>query len=302
MKKMRLPLILVCALAVLGIILGCFFDLSISQAIASSTNGFGLTVSVISPTIAFTCVCIFVGGLIALGVQKERKLWLRIIFFIVAIAVFAGSVYLAGAEYFGRNGFYQAAPSFLGQLIAAIPLAGGAVLGFFLFKDNKNPYAWVIIAIFLIVVALLLVGPALSMKNIMHRPRYRAIAATGVEFHAWWQPCKNYKELMETYNLAKEEFSSSPSGHTAMASFTLVTATFLPFVCPKLRKAQIPLFIGATAFCLLLAFSRILAAAHFLTDVSSGLLISALLTLIANEIVIHVKPFHQDEAKLEESK
>lgn len=295
MKKMRLPLIIAFAITIVGFVLGSFLDLNISQAIASSTNGFGLAISAISPTIAFVCFCIFGGGLVGLGMQKDRKAWARVLMIIGALAVYGVSVYLAGNEYFGVNGFYKAAPKFVGHLIAAVPLAGGCFIGFRLFKDNKDPYAWVIIVIYIVVIALLLVGPAMTMKNIMHRPRYRVIAATDIQFHAWWQRCSNYSELMSTYGLTKEEFSSFPSGHASMASFTLVTATILPFVCPKLRKAQIPLFIGAMAFCLLLAFARILAAAHFLSDVSAGLLISVLLTFIANEAIIHVKRFHKQE-------
>ena len=302
MKKMRLPLIAVCILSVVGIILGCFFDLSISQAIASSTNGFGLVVSAISPTIGFICVCIFAGGLIALGLQKERKTWMRVGFWIAAVLVYLASVYIAGKEYFGANGFYNAAPLAVGCLIAAVPLAGGCFVGYRLFKDNKDPYAWVVILIFLIVIGLLLLGPALTMKNIMHRPRYRAIAGAGIDFYPWWQRCSDYKELMEAFNLGKEEFCSSPSGHTAMASFAIVAATILPFACPKLQKAQMPLFIGAVTFCLLLAFGRILAAAHFLSDVSTGLFLGVLLTLIANEVIIRLKCLHKEEAKPEEAK
>ena len=56
-----------------------------------------------------------------------------------------------------------------------------------------------------------------------------------------------------------------------------------------------PLFLGGSAIVLLVAFARILAAAHFLSDVSTGAVITILLTLIANEVVMRIKALHIEE-------
>ena len=56
MKKMRLPLLIALGVALIGVVLGSFFDLQISTAIASPTNAFALTVSAICPTIGFATV------------------------------------------------------------------------------------------------------------------------------------------------------------------------------------------------------------------------------------------------------
>ena len=42
-------------------------------------------------------------------------------------------------------------------------------------------------------------------------------------------------------------------------------------------------------------FARILAAAHFLSDVSWGMTIVVALTFIANEIIMRIKPLHLEE-------
>lgn len=139
----------------------------------------------------------------------------------------------------------------------------------------------------MLLIALLGVIPRL--KDIMHRPRFRLITATGIEFHNWWEPCKNYKELIEQYNIVSDNFKSYPSGHTAEASILLATSNFLPLANAKFKKYQRPIFYSSYGLIVVVAFARILAAAHFLSDVSFGAFIMISLLLIANEIVARLK-------------
>ena len=73
--------------------------------------------------------------------------------------------------------------------------------------------------------------------------------------------------------------------------------TFFPLVDKKYSKYQLPLFIAGCGLVLLVAFARILAAAHFLSDVSMGATIMVGLLTITNEIVIRIKPLHPEEVK-----
>ena len=64
-----------------------------------------------------------------------------------------------------------------------------------------------------------------------------------------------------------------------------------------------PVFYFGCGLVLLVAFARVLAAAHFLSDVSWGATIMLTLLLIANEIVIHIKPLQlKEEEQKEEPK
>lgn len=296
MKKMRIPLIAAFCITVIGIIFGSFFDLSLSQAIASPDNGFGLLISTIGPTIGFGGLSLVSGGFFALGLHKENRKPFKILFFALSVAAFGAGIYFAGKEYFGVNGFYNAAPKAVGFLIAAVVLAGFEFLGYYLFKDTDNKYAWIVLLIASIVIFLILVGAITVLKQIFHRPRFRdVIAYEGIEFHSWWQPCTNYKDLMSQYGLESEEFKSYPSGHTGEASVLLTAITLLPVASKKMRKAQLPLFIVSFAFVCLVGFARILAAAHFLSDVSTGAAIAMVLCFIANEIIIRMKRLHIEE-------
>ena len=304
MKNMRIPLSIALGVAIIGVILGSFFDLNISQAIASATNGFGLTISAIGPTIGFGAVALMGGGFIALAVKGKYHVALRVIFYVLAGCCIFVSIYYPYGEYFGVNGFYHVVygiPKWV-ALFIVMPLEAGAMLGgYFLFKDCKNRNMWIVfvIVIGLLLTALLVVIP--NVKDNMHRPRFRLIAAANDAglFHRWFEPCKDYKELMEKYGQyslkVEEDFKSFPSGHTAEASILIVGATFFPLANKKFEKYQLPVFLGSCGVVLLVAFARILAAAHFLSDVSVGATIVIGLTLIANEVVMRIQALHIKE-------
>ena len=295
MKNMRIPLLIAWGVAVIGIIFGSFFDLSISTAIASPNNYFGLTISAIGPTFGFAGVAVMGGGFIAFIVKGKYHIALKILFGVLAACCFGVAIYYPAGEYFGINGFYGAAPEWVGYLVVLLPESAAVVGGYFLFKDFQNKNLWIVFCgiIVLLLVALLAIIPAL--KDTIHRPRYRLISTSPVDFHNWWEPCKNYKELKAAYNIASDDFKSYPSGHTAEASILLVMSTFFPLANKKFAKYQMPFFYGACGLVLFVAFARILAAAHFLSDVSFGATIILTLTIIANEIVMRIKPLQLKE-------
>lgn len=296
MKKMRLPLIIALCVAVIGIIFGSFFDLNISTAIANPSNKFALTVSAICPTLGFMGVAAMGGGFVALAVKGKYHIALKILFYVLAAACLGVSIFYPAGEYFGINGFYGVAPKWVGYLIVILPEAGAMVGGYFLFKDCENKNMWIVFCVIIALLLIALLGLIPALKDTMHRPRYRLISTnSNVSFHNWWEPCKNYKDLMDLYNIDKDNFKSYPSGHTAETSILLVVTTLFPLASKKLQKIQLPLFLGACALVLFVAFARILAAAHFLSDVSFGATIVLLLLFIANEVITHIKALQLPE-------
>ena len=101
---------------------------------------------------------------------------------------------------------------------------------------------------------------------------------------------------MAQYNIAdSDHFKSFPSGHAAEASIPLVIITFFGLANEDFKKYQLPAFICGCALVLLVAFARILAAAHFLSDVSWATTIILTLTIVANEVVIRIKKLQLKE-------
>ena len=296
MKNMRIPLLIVLGVGVLGIV--SFFDFQISSAIANPHSYLGITISAIGPTIGFGAVALMGGGFIAFGLKKEYHIALRILFFVLSACCFGVSIFYPAGEYFGVNGFsWVGIPKAVGYAVVLLPEAAAVVGGYFLFRNVSNKNMWIVwcIIIGLLLIALLAIIP--TIKDAVRRPRYRAIIAyESVTFHNWWEPCKNYKDLMAQYNIeSSDHFKSYPSGHSAETSILIVAATFYPLADKKFEKYQIPAFLIACGCTALVMFARILAAAHFLSDVSWGMTIVVALTFIANEVVLRIKALHVEK-------
>lgn len=302
MKTMRIPLLIVLGVCVIGIVLGSFFDLNISSSIASADSVLGLLISAIGPTIGFASVAAMGGGFIRFALKGDYKIWQKILFILLALACFGVSIYYPAREYFGVNGFYGAAPEWVGYLIVLLPETAAVVFGYFFFKDCENKNIWIVFVIIIVLLTVGLAGIISVLKDMIHRPRFRLIEAVGAEYHNWWEPCTNYKELVELYGTSSDNFKSYPSGHTAEASILLVTTLFLPLAGEKFKKYQRPLFIISCCLIAVVAFARILAAAHFLSDVATGATIIVALLVIANEIVIRIKPLQLKKESLNDKK
>ena len=288
MKKMRLPLLIALGVAVVGIIFGSFFDLQISQAIANPKNGFALFISAIMPTIGFGVVAAMGGGFIALILKGKYHIALKVLFGVLAAACFGVSIFYPGGEYFGINGFYNEKIKWLGYVIVIIPEAAAAFGGYHLFKDCKNENIWIVFCAVIAMLLLALLATIPTIKDNMHRPRYRAlIAYEGISFHNWWEPFKEYKYVKDLY--PHDNFKSFPSGHTAETSIVLVGVVFLPLAHEKYEKYQLPLFLCGCGLIILVALARIMAAAHFLSDVSWGATILIGWLAITNETIVHIK-------------
>ena len=69
----------------------------------------------------------------------------------------------------------------------------------------------------------------------------------------------------------------------------IVIITFLGLAGEDFKKYQMPAFYFGCILVVVVAVARILAAAHFLSDVSWGAAITLALVIIANEVVMRVK-------------
>ena len=287
MKKMRLHIYITMGVFLVMFILGSILDLQISTAIFSKNNGFGLTVAALSMNVGYGFLA-FLGGIVAYHAHKLSKVtWERVLTCVLALAFLGVSTYFDGGEFFGENGWYNPNIEWVGYLIA-LPLMSGCMFGGYLVgKKANNPRL-----VFLVIAGALFIGLSLIIgttvvKNIFHRPRFRSVAETNIPFFAWWERCGNYKDLMNTYNLSKEEFKSFPSGHTSVCALGMFFVVFLPFAFGKDVKHQVIYFYVALAYALFVAFTRILVGAHYLSDVAMGGLITVICMYGFYEVVLH---------------
>ena len=292
MKKMRLHIYLLIAVFVITFIIGSFLDEQINTAIFSRNNTFGLVMSAIGTAPGYGVFAVLGGGAFAFFINKNYKMIFRLLSLGLAVAGVSLGVHFAGREFFSANAFYHQGWTIYGYLIILPVMLALGFLGYLLGKKSDNPNLWLVYIVLAIAIFLALIPGVSALKTIFHRPRYRFLELTGESFYPWWKPCKNYKELLESYQsigVSKEEFKSFPSGHAGATAVSMLFAMALPLVNRKYEKYQLPIFYGAFAWTLLVMFTRMLVGAHFLSDVSMGILLTLVFMMIANEFIIHNK-------------
>ena len=126
------------------------------------------------------------------------------------------------------------------------------------------------------------------LKNIWTRQRFRNLGVgnggtSSDGFTPWYQPGLGKNKEAATYYvedsvggmLKKDAYKSFPSGHTSAAalSFGLI---MLPELFEKLKKYKVWFYVAPIVYTVLVAISRIVNRAHYLSDVLFGGAIGAL--------------------------
>lgn len=288
--KNRLHFLIAGGVLIIGLIIGSFLDLQINAAIFSKTNMFGLIVSAFGMIPGYGALSLLGGALLSVTIKDSRfHKALRVGFCVIAAALYGLSVFFLGRDVFSGNGFNNESLNWLGFVIMGVIMVPVFYFGYRLGKLNDNPNMWIIVLILAFAIFMALVPGVTLFKAIMHRPRYRiAIYEHYVDFHNWWEPCKEYKDIIagSLGRLDKDEFKSFPSGHagaTMCSTIFLVVPTLLN---KKWMKYQTLLFYIGFGWALVVMFARLLVGAHFLSDVSIGALLTIIFFYIGNEVIV----------------
>lgn len=275
-------------------VVGSFYDYQLSDALFQDHNTFGLIISVIGTVPGYGVAAFIAGGFFSIFLlKKDYKTLYRVLLCVAAVGTFGVSIYFTGREFFGPNGFnWIGVSSFWGFFIAFPIDAGIAYLGYRMTSKSKNDNLWLLYIIIAVTMSIVLLGGTSLFKIIFHRPRFRSIIqfeAEGLSFYEWWTPCKDYKGLMESFNLTSEEFKSFPSGHASSSAIFMMVVPFITCIDTKYKKLVLPLFYCGFVWTLLVSFTRILVGAHFLSDVGFGALLSVIFFVIARIVITQNK-------------
>lgn len=161
---------------------------------------------------------------------------------------------------------------------------------------------WVIAVISAVVVANILI---MIIKDPVGRMRYRAINSnvgkllidTGVVqgYTPWYisngQPSEDIiKMFVDTYPGAGDAFKSFPSGHTCAAGMSyalIMLPDVIDFKSEKSKKGvKIACWIIPIAITMLVAISRIVVGAHYMSDVTFGGTLAFVCMIIAREVFV----------------
>ncbi len=251
LKKYRPYIIIFYVLSAAALITAAFVDLKLDIALNNPQNVFarwfeatGEVPCRLLPTIAGTV-------LFYAAESKGLK----------AFGLFAnvtGSIYLAVfhiQEYLFRDDLPISVGIAYGVGVAAIAMFVGQYIKI---PDNlKKPLC--VLAITGIIVMFVEIGATEAVKALWGRVRFRDLLKMGSydAFTAWYHPN------------GVNGNQSFPSGHTANCALSYFMLA-LPYVSEKWKKHSVWCFVIPFVFTCILAFTRLVMGAHYLSDVTMG--------------------------------
>lgn len=99
------------------------------------------------------------------------------------------------------------------------------------------------------------------MKFTWGRPRFVAVVNEGADFTEWFR--------IAGFALRDDYYRSFPSGHTVSAS-AIFFIVFLPDLFPSLEDHRTACWVIAITYTAFVAFTRIMAGMHFVSDVMAA--------------------------------
>ena len=311
----------VAVVAISVAILGTIFDLQISKNLADlqftvdgyhSTNIFAIIGEIFGENILYVLLVISF-GIIFFYLYKNPlfKEWLNTLLLItlfsagLVVCFYCIHKVLEYLSIYTNIGLDKYISSTIGMISILLISCVVNIFAFFLIskisdENIKKLYVW---AIVVLIVALLSNGIVQFSKRIFDRTRYRAMVFAGDKDFSYFQNWYvfNTNKFQHVSELSSDFFRSFPSGHTcaAASSFLLVC---LPLFIPQTnnKKWKTIFWLFAIVYTLLVAFSRIVAGAHFFMDVYIGGLITFVITMIAYYVVYKIIQKKEQQKTLSE--
>lgn len=285
-KIQNIGIIAISSIALIGLIIGSFLDRQITTKMGDANNLFGIIFTAFGPvlTLAFG---VLAGSLLFFMPQNENKK-LTIALRIVGAAAVIGFVFSQikeGIEWVEFPRMQDQASVYKALIIVFIGLLDLTIILFSRIWVKKMDYKAMIYGSVMIIAIIFVYFVACEgVKYIASRPRPRVLDLDYNGFRQWYQ-----FEPFLAFKSGYKEYKSFVSGHTANAACLI---TILPFVASMTKRdnnnmIQILTIVIGGLFTFVVAFSRIIARAHWMSDVMGGILVSCAIQALA----INVKPF-----------
>ncbi len=271
-----------CAI-IFAMVMGTLYDYRISQELYDAASKFGVFFAAYGPAPNYLLV-VWTGVLLMVHSHPVKENTAKV------QRIFGVFFAIAGTAVLG----YAAAKYVPGMHMAvSILIACGISLVtslFILYMVKETSYRN-IIKLCVVMVIMAAAGPLIVnlIKTPWSRPRMRLISseagiAAGLEFQPWYHFGNSLKETMIAAGTKADDFKSFPSGHTAAATCALALY-FIASVSPKFEKKKHRILVLALIWAALTALSRIIAGAHFLTDVTMGFAIEFFVFVVVGGVM-----------------
>lgn len=277
-RATRTSVLVLSGVLVLLFIAGTVWDVRISEMFHNQNSVFGILGAAFGewPT---SLALVLAGGMLVLARNKQRRA--------------TGLVQVIGGVLLVLLGALMAVfmPGRYLDVNAAVLIAMGVVVvaatfwlsAWFVKQADRGVLIRTAVVLFLVVVAeLILVN---VVKVVWDRPRLRFLAENpDALFQPWYAIGNDTRDAWLAQGIASEEFKSFPSGHSANGAVLMLMVVLTRLKLAWHRHETLLFWIGAL-FGLLVAASRIVMGAHFLSDTVAGFSITFALVLVAMRVL-----------------
>ena len=238
------------------------FDLRISQAVYGK-NVFSTVFEILGEA-PIQFLALF-GAVTLMRFRSRKAKWvsgLLMVAYGILTAAFAAMFGFATINYVNENIAHEL-PIVVSLLTSLAGLALAILLARAVPKERaREAVTFAIIAIVYLVLIVIVMN---SIKSVWGRLRMREMLDPVREFTPWYE--------IHFRGGFDNRFASFPSGHTMNAA-GVILITMLPSVFAGLKGKETLLRVIAYSWAVVVGFSRVVAGAHFATDVLFGILLS----------------------------
>ncbi len=246
------------------LVLFAFFDLDITHTLYNSN----MVIARIGELIAeypFQLIGVYASILLFRIRSKDTKaknigFGILFMFFAIGLSIYSGGRVISYTPNYGWNTIVR-------WIVAAVfALVNFFLPGFLAYKtpinDRKKILAF---GIFVIVMWFLILIMMNALKFFWHRPRWRYIITLEGDPDSYFVPVYH----LNCNGTLSSNYASFPSGHT-MNAISVICISLLGYVLPSWESSALRLRIISYIWAILSALTRIMAGAHFATDVTGG--------------------------------
>jgi membrane-associated phospholipid phosphatase len=252
--------------AIASLVVATFRDLQIDIALNNPTNAFAIWFKN-TGEMPSRLVCPLAG--LVLFYLAQKKIWKVI----GAIVEMGGSAYLGYhiADYF----FAEDENQIIFGVVYGIGFGLTLLLvGKYITVPDKIKKPLCVLAVTGVIVMFVQIGIIEGSKIVWGRVRMRDLIADGSyeQFTAWYLP------------QGITGHKSFPSGHTAGAGISYL-AMFLPMFSDKCKKHKALCFVVPFIYTSVVAYTRMVMGAHYLSDVTMGAIVVFTVVVVAMAII-----------------
>gem|GEM_PF-1455692 len=271
------------ALAILGILVGSFYDLSLAEKFFYPGNLFGKVFDAVGSLPGYALIG--AGGILLFFFFKNSgPKWRDYLAygFLVVLPILAGALW--GYDVLGD--FVSKTLYAVGLGIVAVAILDAAFFFFAKGCDRVEGYRDAVVILFSAFVVIILVY---VLKKTVTRPRYLFLADNGVNYFQPWYVFSSSVTSIFSGSEYSPLLNSWPSGHAAMAGFGILFVLLAKLNKNTAGKETIFFFVSLF-WIILVALARMSDGHHFLSDVSWGLLIGSGFSALTTVLVFGARP------------